>query len=85
MSVWPNWNTSHITPEVLEEVHNETRSPKAPVEMTMVAGVDENQQDTASLFTLEDKKCSLKKLLHVSRGRSRAGKVTNSCLLPTCV
>ena len=38
---------------------------KIPIEMTAMVGVDNSQQDTASLFTL-DKKCSfLRKLLRV--------------------
>ena len=65
-SVWPTWNTSDITPEVLEQVHSEARMPKVPIEMTLMTGIDKNQEDTASLFTLDKKCSSLRKLLHVS-------------------
>ena len=66
LSVWPTWNTVDITPEVLEQVHGEIRGPKTPIEMTTMVGVDKSQQDTASLFTLEKKCSSLRKLLRVS-------------------
>jgi len=56
----------YVTPEVLEQLHSETRRMKTPIEMITMVGLDNTQQDTASLFTLDKKCSSLRKLLRVS-------------------
>jgi len=51
-SVWPTWNTSDITPEVLEQVHSETRGPKTPIEMTTMVGIDKKRASRIQLVCL---------------------------------
>ena len=66
-SSWPVWNLSDITPEVLNQVQSETRECKLVIEVSNIAGVNNNKQDQKEIALLfgVDEKCysSLRRLL----------------------
>ena len=60
-------NLSDITPEVLNQVQSETRECKLVIEVSNIAGVNNNKQDQKEIALLfgVDEKCysSLRRLL----------------------
>jgi len=63
--LWPTWNLSDITPDVLSQVDSEVKGQKSFIEISNVAGVDKNGE--SSLLGINEKNfSSLRRLLRVA-------------------
>jgi len=63
--LWPTWNLSDITPEVLSQVNSEAKGQKPLIEISNVAGADRNEV-SSFLGINEENFSSLRRLLRVT-------------------